>query len=95
MEPTPVEFTPPFCPRPHCRYHLHPLGWRWVRFGSYRRRCHPRTIPRFRCGHCHRTFRIQTFSTTYLPDPWKDYYWRRVATRRIPNCRRHRLKNAI
>jgi hypothetical protein len=44
---------------------LNPQGWRWVHFGSYPRRCEPRTIPRFRCCHCRATFSSQTFSTTY------------------------------
>jgi hypothetical protein len=44
---------------------LSAVGWRWARFGSFPRRCEPRSIPRFRCGHCRRTFSAQTFSTTY------------------------------
>ncbi|HTO92498.1 MAG TPA: hypothetical protein VMJ70_15305, partial [Candidatus Sulfotelmatobacter sp.] len=44
---------------------MNPLGWRWVRFGSFHRHCPPRTIPRFRCRHCGSTFSSQTFSTTY------------------------------
>jgi len=58
-------FTPPFCPRPHCRFHLSAAGWCWIRFGSYTRQCLPRVIPRFRCRHCGATFSTQTFSTTY------------------------------
>jgi len=58
-------FRPPFCPRPWCRYHLNPVGWRWVRFGSFSRHCLPRVIPRFRCRHCGSTFSTQSFSTTY------------------------------
>ena len=58
-------FIPPFCPRPHCRFHLDPTGWQWIHFGSYSRQCHPRLIPRFRCRHCRSTFSSQTFSTTY------------------------------
>ena len=60
-----AEFVPKFCPWPKCRFHLSGDGWTWVRFGSFTRRCEPRTIPRFRCGHCRRTFSSQTFSTTY------------------------------
>ena len=41
------------------------MGWHWVRYGVYSRRCEPRIIPRFRCGHCRATFSSQTFSTTY------------------------------
>jgi hypothetical protein len=60
-----ADFVPPFCPWPQCRFHLSAAGWRWVHFGSFIRRCEPRSIPRFRCGHCRRTFSSQTFSTTY------------------------------
>jgi transposase-like protein len=58
-------FVPPFCPRSACRFHRCTNGWRWIRFGSYRRQCEPRTIPRFRCLHCRATFSSQTFSTSY------------------------------
>src|ERR1043165_4170434 len=58
-------FHPPFCPNPHCRFHLSPVGWRWIHFGSFARQCEPRIIPRFRCRHCRRTFSSQTFATTY------------------------------
>ena len=60
-----AEFVPKFCPWPKCRFHLSAEGWTWVRFGSFTRGCEPRPIPRFRCGHCRRTFSSQTFSTTY------------------------------
>jgi hypothetical protein len=40
-------------------------GWSWSHWGSYSRRCEPRVIPRFRCGHCRSAFSSQTFSTTY------------------------------
>jgi transposase-like protein len=58
-------FIPPFCPRSDCPYHRCPDGWRWVRYGTYTRRCHPRVIARFRCSHCRRTFSTQSFSPTY------------------------------
>jgi len=58
-------FRPPFCPSPRCRFHLNGAGWRWIRWGSYRRDCEPRSIPRFRCRHCGVGFSAQTFSTTY------------------------------
>jgi transposase-like protein len=59
-------FQPPFCPHRACRFHTNPRGWRYVRWGTYQRRC-PRvlTVPRFRCSHCRRTFSRQTFQTTY------------------------------
>ena len=60
-----ASFRPKFCPSPHCRFHLKPAGWKWIRWGSYRRDCEPRMIPRFRCCHCGQGFSSQTFSTTY------------------------------
>ena len=65
MEPTRAAFVPPHCPRTDCRYHTCSAGWRWVRYGSYRRQCEPRVIARFRCGHCRCTFSTQSFSPTY------------------------------
>ena len=59
-------FRPPFCPNPACDYHSTSRGWRYVRWGSYTRTCpRVRTIARFRCSHCRRTFSRQTFQTTY------------------------------
>jgi transposase-like protein len=58
-------FIPPHCPLKHCRYHQSGVGWRWIRFGYYRRQCSPQRIRRFRCLACRRTFSTQTFSTTY------------------------------
>jgi transposase-like protein len=58
-------FVPPHCPRTTCPSHGSATGWRWIRYGTYTRRCQPRTIPRFRCRHCRATFSSQTFSTTY------------------------------
>lgn len=58
-------FRPPFCPWPECAKHLRSSGFTWRPFGHYTRQCEPRIIPRFRCGHCRRTFSSQTFSTTY------------------------------
>ncbi|HET8645997.1 MAG TPA: hypothetical protein VFO85_10930, partial [Vicinamibacteria bacterium] len=65
MTGPPPPFIPPHCPRTDCRYHHCSDGWRWIRWGSFARRCEPRIIPRFRCGHCHLTFSAQTFATTY------------------------------
>ena len=67
---TPVEripanrFNPPFCPWKTCPSHAR-SGFRAVRFGVYRRKCDRRTIPRFRCNTCRRTFSQQTFACTY------------------------------
>jgi len=58
-------FIPPHCPRSGCRYHHCAAGWRWIRWGSFSRRCAPQRIQRFRCAHCGVTFSTQTFATTY------------------------------
>jgi len=65
MSDPPPPFIPPHCPRTDCRFHTCSAGWRWVRFGTFTRRCQPQTIQRFRCGHCRLTFSTQTFSSTY------------------------------
>jgi transposase-like protein len=65
MPRTTAAFVPPHCPRTDCAFHRCPTGWRWVRHGSFSRKCEPRHIPRFRCRHCGATFSAQTFSTTY------------------------------
>jgi transposase-like protein len=65
MDTSPRTFVPPHCPRTSCRYHHCSAGWRWVRHGTYPRRCEPRVIPRFRCRHCGVTFSSQTFATSY------------------------------
>jgi transposase-like protein len=59
------ERTPPFCPNPHCRYHVDPRGWRYLRRGAFRRQARPQRIPRYQCSHCRRSFSSQTFSPTY------------------------------
>jgi len=59
-------FRPPFCPNPACDFHRDPRGWHYVGWGAYPRTCpRVRTIPRYRCSHCRRTFSRQTFQTTY------------------------------
>ena len=65
MDTEAAPFTPPFCPRSHCRFHRSRPGWRWQRHGWFRRQASPRRIPRFRCAHCKHTFSSQTFSATY------------------------------
>jgi transposase-like protein len=65
MESLARPFVPPFCPRTDCPHHRCRDGWRYKRAGTYTRRCAPRTIQRFRCGHCGVTFSTQTFSTSY------------------------------
>jgi transposase-like protein len=63
-EPGP-DFTPPFCPFPHCNFHLDPRGWRFKKNGTHLRLFDHRRIQRYRCHHCQRSFSSQTFSTTY------------------------------
>ena len=65
---TPVErlqeFRPPFCPRDDCPDHRtdRPLGFH--RHGIYRNR-KGRSVPRFLCRRCRRTFSRQAFSLAY------------------------------
>ena len=58
-------FKPPRCPHPSCPRHRDPRpGFCW-RHGSYRPKCRPRPVPRFRCRTCGRTFSRQTFRADY------------------------------
>lgn len=61
-------FSPPFCPSPDCLAHRHPeavpRGF-FVREGSYRPKCRPKPVPRFRCKVCRRGFSQQTFRMDY------------------------------
>ena len=63
----PSEFRPPHCPWSECPDHLvdPPRRYRFVRNGSYTRKCDRRRVPRFRCRRCRRGFSRQTFSVTY------------------------------
>ena len=60
-------FIPPRCPYRHCSRHQDPHEVpRWfARHGSYRPRCRPHPVPRFRCLGCRRTFSRQTFRMDY------------------------------
>ena len=65
---TPVErvqlFRPHFCPWSACsEHHRESHGYRFRRHGFYDTR--RRTVPRFICLTCRRTFSRQTFSTSY------------------------------
>ena len=60
-----ADFTPPFCPRPSCAFHLNPKGWRFKKDGTHWRQFDRRRVQRYRCHHCHRSFSSQTFSLTY------------------------------
>lgn len=66
---TPVErladFRPSFCPWRTCPEHRRTKpGYRYHSHGSFRTRS-GRTVARFRCASCRRTFSTQTFSTSY------------------------------
>ena len=66
---TPIErqrsFTPKHCPWPECDEHLrHTSGYRFRRHGTFAT-SRRRSIPRFVCLSCGRTFSRQTFSVTY------------------------------
>ena len=58
-------FHPPRCPYPRCPRFAIPTRGFFTRHGSYRPRCRPRPVPRFRCRTCHRTFSRQTFRMDY------------------------------
>ena len=58
-------FTPPRCPYRACPQHRSPARGFYRRHGSYRVRCRPRPVPRFRCRTCGRTFSRQTFRADY------------------------------
>jgi len=58
-------FKPFCCPYRACSQHRAPTNNFYVRFGSYRAKCRPRPVPRFKCRHCLRTFSRQTFRTDY------------------------------
>ena len=63
--PTRGGYLPPCCPNPHCSYHRHRHGWRFVRNGSFVRPSDHRRFRCFRCRHCGRRFSTRTFSSTY------------------------------
>lgn len=60
------DWEPPHCPNRNCDFHK-PLtiGWRYIRRGTYTRRCRPHCIQRFTCLACHRHFSVQSFKATY------------------------------
>jgi transposase-like protein len=58
-------FTPRCCPNHWCPQHTDPVPNFFVKHGSYRPRCRPRAVPRFRCRTCRRTFSRQTFRADY------------------------------
>lgn len=62
-----TDFRPPFCPWSKCPAHdsVDPEAFRYQHFGTFKRKCDGRVIPRFRCVTCQRTFSQQTFATSY------------------------------
>ena len=62
----PDRFRPPHCPWKECADHLVVGPYRASLKGSYRRARDPqRTIPRFKCPTCRRTFSREAFATSY------------------------------
>jgi len=58
-------FRPPRCPNRACSQHRSPGPDFYVGNGSYRAKCRPHPIPRFRCRTCGRGFSRQTFRMDY------------------------------
>ena len=58
-------FEPPRCPNRSCPHHKHPVGVFWRRRGTYKPKCRPRPVPRFKCRHCGKGFSRQTFRADY------------------------------
>jgi transposase-like protein len=66
MGSTPLEWKPPHCPNPNCRYfNTFARDWPYKRKGFFVRQCAPNRIQRFTCLACERHFSTQTFSTSY------------------------------
>ena len=87
MAPTGAGFEPPFCPHPDCVFHRRSRGWRYLRWGHFRRTCpRVRLVPRFRCTHCRRTFSQATFQTTY---------WLRRPELLATICERHQAGSGL
>jgi len=59
-----VRYRPLRCPHPGCPA---PCGecFRFRRHGHFSRQCDGRTVQRFRCGSCRRTFSVQSFRLDY------------------------------
>jgi len=60
-----LTFIPPRCPYPECILHRTPEDGFFCRKGSYRPKCRPHPVPRFRCNGCLRTFSRQSFRMDY------------------------------
>jgi transposase-like protein len=59
-----MRFEPPHCPRDDCPS-IETGHRRWCFKGRYPRACDGRTVQRFLCLECHRTFSTQTFRVDY------------------------------
>jgi transposase-like protein len=59
-----MSFRPPHCPLDSCRSSSRP-SFRYRSRGSFRRDCDGRTVQRFLCLHCRRSFSTQTFRVDY------------------------------
>ena len=59
-----MRFTPPHCPRGDCPS-IDSGHRRWCLKGRYERACDGRTVQRFLCLECRRTFSTQTFRVDY------------------------------
>jgi transposase-like protein len=59
-----MSFRPPHCPREDCPS-ITTGHRRWCFKGRYPRACDGRTVQRFLCLECHRTFSTQTFRVDY------------------------------
>ena len=59
-----MRFRPALCPRPDCPSLLSDHH-RWRHKGRFQRRCDGRSVQRFLCLECRRTFSTQTFRLDY------------------------------
>ena len=71
-----MRFHPPKCPYPHCSSRSR-KSLRFRHRGSYRRACDGRTVLRFECLDCRRSFSTQTFRLDYRlrrPTLWVEVF---------------------
>ncbi|MFT5291146.1 MAG: transposase-like protein, partial [Planctomycetota bacterium] len=58
-------FQPPRCPNRACTNHLFPAPKFYAHHGSFKPKCRPWSVPRYRCKTCKKTFSRQTFRMDY------------------------------
>jgi transposase-like protein len=98
-------FRPPQCPRPGCPSHA-ALGppFRFRSRGRFRRACDGRTVHRFHCYVCQRSFSVQTFRVDYrlqrpqLTGPIFDAFVSKVTQRqtaRTLSCTRKTVRRRL